>query len=62
MKERRQQVLRDELKIRKDAGEIDLRVNYWTMRIVKKDIHKQFERKDMSGATDTANYIRPASL
>ena len=63
IKERKQQkVLRDELKICKDADEIDLRINYRTMRIVKKDIHKQFERRDMSGATDRANDNSPASL
>ena len=32
------------------------------MRIVKKDIHKQSERKDMSGATDRANDNSHASL
>ena len=45
-----------------DAGEIDLRINYRTMRIAKKDIHKQFERNDTSGATDRANDNSPASL
>ena len=63
IKERKQQkVLRDELKLRIDTGEIDLRINYRTMRIVKKDIHKQSERKDMSGGTDRANDNSPASL
>ena len=63
IKERKQQkVLRDELKLRKDAGEIDLRINYRTMRIVKKVIHKQSERKDMSGDTDRASDNSPASL
>ena len=62
-KERKQQnVLRDELKLCKDAGEIDLRINHRTMRIVKKDIHKQSGRNDMSGATDRANDNNPASL
>ena len=62
-KERKQQdVLRDELKICKDAGEIDLRINYGTMRIVKKDIHKQSERNDMPGATYRANDNSSASL
>ena len=32
------------------------------MRIAKKYIHKQFERKDMSGATDRANENSPVSL
>ena len=41
---------------------IDLRINNRTMRIVKKDIHKQSERKDMSGATYRANDNSPASL
>ena len=40
---KQQKVLRDELKIHKDAGENDLRINYRTTRIVKKDIHKQSE-------------------
>ena len=63
MKERKQQkVLRDELRLHKDAGEIDLGINYGTMRIVKKDIHEQSEGKDMSGATDRANDNSPASL
>ena len=63
IKERKQQkALRDELEIRKYAGEIDLKINYGTMRIVKKDIHKQSERKDMSGATDKANDNSPTSL
>ena len=57
-----QKVLRDELNICKDAAEIDLRINDRTTRIVKKDIHKQFERRDMSGATDRANENSPLSL
>ena len=63
IKERKQQkVLSDELKLRKDAGEINLRINYRTMRIVKKDINKQSEGKYMSGVTDRANDNSPASL
>ena len=62
IKEQKQQVLRDELKICKEAGEIDLRINHRTMRIVKKNIHKQFEIKDMSGATDRTNDNSPASM
>ena len=55
-KRKQQKVLRDEFKICKDAVEVDLRLNYGTMRIVIKDIHKQFDIKDMYGANKNSHY------
>ena len=40
----------------------DLKINYGTTRIVKNDIRRQFERRDVSGATDRAKDNSHASL
>ena len=48
MSEISKEVLRDEQNISGDASKVDLRIGNGTMRIMKKDIHKQYDRRDMS--------------
>ena len=40
----------------------DLRINYRTTRIVKNDMRRQFERRDVSGTSDRAKGNSHASL